>query len=237
MTTYPTLLIVDDHPSVASGLRTMVEPPYQVLDVAHHGDDVMPLVDRLRPALVLMDLSLPGKSGVVLTRELKARPDAPRILAVTMHAEPTFVREVLRAGADGYLLKTARGAEIRHAIAEVLAGRRYVTPEVVLPPEEPRRPTPVPEMLGGEMRALLAQLSEKQLRVLQLIGEGCSNEQAAERLELSERTVEYHRGRIREVLGLTTQAGLFRVATLYVAAQHAGEPLDHAPPPPARPEA
>lgn len=225
MSAQATLLIVDDHPSVASGLRTMVEPPYQVLEVAHHGDDVLPLVDRLRPALVLMDLSLPGKSGVVLTRELKARPDGPRILAVTMHAEPTFVREVLRAGADGYLLKTARAAEIRHAIAEVLAGHRYVTPEVILPPEEPRRPTPVPDTLSAEMRALLAQLSDKQLAVLQMIGEGCSSEQAAERMELSERTVEYHRGRIREVLGLTTQAGLYRVATLYVAARSAGEVL------------
>ncbi|MBK8003188.1 MAG: response regulator transcription factor [Gemmatimonadetes bacterium] len=229
MSAQATLLIVDDHPSVASGLRTMVEPPYQVLEVAHHGDDVLPLVDRLRPALVLMDLSLPGKSGVVLTRELKARPDCPRILAVTMHAEPTFVREVLRAGADGYLLKTARAAEIRHAIAEVLAGHRYVTPEVILPPEEPRRPTPVPDTLSAEMRALLAQLSDKQLAVLQMIGEGCSSEQAAERMELSERTVEYHRGRIREILGLTTQAGLFRVATLYVAAQAAGEAPGDAP--------
>ncbi len=230
MSAQATLLIVDDHPSVASGLRTMVEPPHQVLEVAHHGDDVLPLVDRLRPALVLMDLSLPGKSGVVLTRELKARPDCPRILAVTMHAEPTFVREVLRAGADGYLLKTARAAEIRHAIAEVLAGHRYVTPEVILPPEEPRRPTPVPDTLSAEMRALLAQLSDKQLAVLQMIGEGCSSEQAAERMELSERTVEYHRGRIREVLGLTTQAGLYRVATLYVAARSAGESLGDAPP-------
>lgn len=229
MSAQATLLIVDDHPSVASGLRTMVEPPYQVLEVAHHGDDVLPLVDRLRPALVLMDLSLPGKSGVVLTRELKARPDRPRILAVTMHAEPTFVREVLRAGADGYLLKTARATEIRHAIAEVLAGHRYVTPEVILPPEEPRRPTPVPETLSAEMRALLAQLSDKQLAVLQMIGEGCSSEEAAERMELSERTVEYHRGRIREILGLTTQAGLFRVATLYVAAQAAGEAPGDAP--------
>lgn len=224
MTAPATLLIVDDHPSAASGLRTMVEPPYQVLEVAHHGDDVLPLVDRLRPALVLMDLSLPGKSGVLLTRELKARPDSPRVLAVTMHAELTFVREVLRAGADGYLLKTARATEIRHAVAEVLAGHRYVTADVALPPEERRRPTPVPETLSAEMRVLLAQLSNKQLRVLQLIGEGCSSEEVAERLELSERTVAYHRGRIREVLGLTTQAGLFRVANLYAAARSAGGP-------------
>ncbi len=211
-----TIVLADDHPLVCTGLKAMLEPGYTVVAMVHDGVDVMGTVARHGPDLVLMDLSLPGRNGLVLTRQLKALGEKPRVVVVTMHADRVYVDEALHAGADGFLLKTARTAELREALNEVLAGRRYVTPELRPPrsgpPDGPAHQPSLP--LDGELAAV-GQLTERQRQVLLLVGQGCTSQEIATRLGVSAKAIEYHRSGIRQALAIASQAGLYRVATRY----------------------
>ena len=222
----PTILLVDDHPPICDGLRAMLEPQFTVIGMAHDGNDALGMVDRLRPDVVLLDLSLPGLGGIAVTRELKSRGKAPRVVVVTMHADRVYVEEALRAGADGYLLKTSRTSELRKAVGEALSGRQYVTPELrggrrggASEPEPPAEEGP----WDGEL-APLAELTTRQRQVLLLVGRGRSNQEMAELLHLSIKAIEYHRAGIRQVLSIQTRAALFRFATLYAASQQSLQP-------------
>jgi len=211
-----TILLADDHPLLCSGLKAMLEPAYAVVAMVHHGDDVVAMVERCRPDVVIMDLSLPGQHGITLTQQLKAGASPPRVLVVTMHADPVYVEEALRAGADGYLLKTTRAAEIRKGVAEVLAGRSYVALE--LRPPHPAGPTGGPAARppegGGELDGL-HHLTERQLEVLHLVGKGLPSIDIGAQLGISLKAVEYHRSTIRAALGLASQAAFYRYAALY----------------------
>jgi DNA-binding NarL/FixJ family response regulator len=214
-----TVVLADDHPLVCSGLQSMLEPEYSVVAVVHNGNDVLGTVARYRPDLILMDLSLPETNGLELTRTLKARSELPRILVVTMHADPVYADEAMRAGADGFLLKTARTAELKKAVNDVLNGRRYITPEIV-PAKAPRRGKAA---AGGALLEVdlagVSQLTDRQRQVLLLLGQGCSNQEVGERLGVSEKAIEYHRSGIRQALAITSQAALYRLATRYAASQ------------------
>jgi len=216
------VLIADDHPFICDGLRTILEPQYAVVGMAHHGNDVAAMVERLRPDLLLLDLSLPGRDGLRLIRDLKAGERPPRVVVVTMHSDQVYVEEATRSGADGYLLKTARAAELRKAVAEVLAGRNYFSPEL-----RSGRRSGVVAATGGSNVTLegelepLGRLTARQQEVLLLVGQGCSNQEIADRLHLSVKAIEYHRAGIRQVLAIRSQAGLYRFATLLAAAQAA----------------
>ena len=219
-----TILLADDHPLLCSGLKAMLEPAYAVVAMVHHGDDVVAMVERCRPDVVIMDLSLPGQHGITLTQQLKAGPHPPRVLVVTMHADPVYVEEALRAGADGYLLKTTRAAEIRKGVAEVLAGRPYVALE--LRPSHPAvgagSPAAQPPQGGGELDGV-HHLTERQLEVLDLVGKGLPSSDIGARLGISLKAIEYHRSSIRTALGLTSQAAFYRYAALYAERRARGD--------------
>lgn len=221
----PTILLVDDHPPICDGLRAMLEPQYAVIGMVHDGSDVLGMVDRLHPDVVLLDLSLPGRGGIAITRELKSRGKSPRVVVVTMHTDRVYVEEALRAGADGYLLKTSRTSELRKAVGEALSGRQYVTPDLRTTRRsgaaEAQPPTEGP--WEGEL-AKLSELTTRQRQVLLLVGRGRSNQEMAEQLHLSVKAIEYHRAGIRQVLSIQTQAALFRFATLYAASQESLQP-------------
>ncbi len=212
----PTLLLVDDHPLVCSGLKTMLEPQYEVVGMAHHGNEVSERVAALHPDAVLMDLSLPGPGGLALTRALKATRHPPRVLIVTMHAEMVYVDEALRSGADGYLLKNARAVELRKAVSEVLAGRTYIAPGLRPPPPSGATEGTVtdPPAWVGELE-IVGRCSKRQREVLLLVGRGLASHEVAERLHLSVKAIEYHRARIRQILGITSEAAFYRCAALY----------------------
>lgn len=221
----PTILLVDDHPPICDGLRAMLEPQYAVIGMVHDGSDVLGMVDRLHPDVVLLDLSLPGRGGIAITRELKSRGKSPRVVVVTMHTDRVYVEEALRAGADGYLLKTSRTSELRKAVGEALSGRQYVTPDLRTTRRsgaaEAHPPTEGP--WEGEL-AKLSELTTRQRQVLLLVGRGRSNQEMAEQLHLSVKAIEYHRAGIRQVLSIQTQAALFRFATLYAESQESLQP-------------
>ncbi len=209
MTRRPTLLLADDQALMTEGLRAMLEPEHEIVDVVRDGLQVVAAVEFHRPDLVLLDLSLPGRSGLEIAADLRARMPATRVLIVTMHADRIYADEALRAGASCYVLKLARAEELRHAIGEALAGRQYVTPllhEQTAPGAARTEPRGLPDAAG-----LLA-LTERQREVLRLIAQGRTTQEIADELAVSPKAVEFHRVRIKKVLGLSSTAALVRYA-------------------------
>lgn len=215
----PRVLLVDDHPMVCEGMRGVLAPAFEVVGMVHDGRDVTDAVRRLAPEVVLLDLGLPGKSGVEVLRELRAGHPGLRVLVVSMHAERVFAEESLRAGADGYLIKSAEPRELHEALRSVLAGQRYVTPalrwRVHGRDEAAGDVGAAQEGESGSVHQALAQLTDRQREVLRLIGQGCTTPEIAEALGIVEKTVEYHRTLLKKTLGLPSHAALVRYAALY----------------------
>lgn len=208
MISRPRLLLVDDHALMAEGLRAMLEPEHEVVGVIGNGKEVLAGVEVHRPDVVLLDLSLPGRGGLEITAELRKRHPEVRVLIVTMHADRIYADEAIKNGASGYVLKLARAEELRHAIAEALKGHQYVTPllsEPGLQHGEQLRPR-------GLQESALEALTERQREVLRLIATGATTHAIADQLGVSTRSVEFHRARIKRVLGLRSTAALVRYA-------------------------
>lgn len=212
------VLLVDDHPMVCEGMRGVLAPRFDVVGAVHDGREVGEAVRKHRPDLVLLDLGLPGRSGVEVLREIRRDHPAVRILVVSMHAERVFAEESLRAGAGGYLVKSADPAELHEAIDTVLAGKRYVTPLLrwrVHHREASLEDMELPQSGDAAGAQAIAQLTDRQHQVLRLIGRGATTGEIAESLGVVEKTVEYHRGVLKKVLGLPSYAALVRYAALY----------------------
>ncbi|HMJ00520.1 MAG TPA: response regulator transcription factor [Gaiellaceae bacterium] len=200
------VLIVDDHAVVRSGLRRVLEAEDD-LEVVGEASDMRTAIFEAReqkPDVVLMDLVMPGGSGIEATAAvLKEAPDAI-VLVLSMQDDPRYVREAFEAGASGYVLKEAADAEVVDAIREVAGGRRYVHPalgaRLVAADAEERA------------RADADPLSDREHEVLRLLALGHTNHEIAKMLYLSVRTVETHRAHIMQKLRLTTRAELVRYA-------------------------
>jgi DNA-binding NarL/FixJ family response regulator len=199
MTAPITVLLADDHTLVRRGFRRMLEddPGITVVGEAGNGEDAVRLFTELRPQVVVMDAAMPGTSGLVATRAILARDPGARILMLSMHAEATLVHQALEAGARGYVLKSALDLDLASAVKKVAAGERVVDPAVDAPPQ-----------LAGERTRLTA----RELEVLQLICDGLSNREIAERLDLSANTVAVHRAHIMNALGVHKTAELVMYA-------------------------
>ncbi|MGA8151969.1 MAG: response regulator transcription factor [Terriglobales bacterium] len=190
------VLLVDDHNLVRQGFRRILEdePDIVVVGEASNGFEAVELAKRLKPQVVVMDCALPRMSGLVAARQiLEASPEVA-VLMLSMHSEETLVRQAMDAGARGYLLKSAMELELPLAVRRVAAG------EMVLDPALPR-----PASLKGERNAAL---TPREVEVLQLIVEGKSNKEIADRLRLSANTVAVHRANIMDALGIHKTAEL-----------------------------
>jgi DNA-binding NarL/FixJ family response regulator len=192
------LVIADDHAMMCEGLKAMLQPPHTVAAIVHDGRDVVHTVEGVQPDVLLLDISLPGVNGLEVLREIRAKHLDVKVLMLTMHTEHAYADESLVAGADGYLLKSSGAAELRFAVGEAMAGRRYVTPLL--------RPSP------GQETAMAASLTQRQRDVLRLLAGGRSTAEIGAELGISIKTVEFHRHAIRKELGLTSQASLVRFA-------------------------
>jgi DNA-binding NarL/FixJ family response regulator len=191
-----TVLLADDHSLVRRGFRRMLEddPSIVVVGEASNGDEAISLAAELRPRVIVMDCAMPGTSGLVATRRiLKSTPDVA-ILMLSMHAEDTLVRQALESGARGYILKSALDLDLASAVNRVAAGETVLDPKVA-------RPTG----LKGERNH---GLTPRELEVLQLICDGLSNKEIADKLELSANTVAVHRANIMNTLGIHKAAEL-----------------------------
>lgn len=200
------VLIADDHAMVIDGLRRLLEPEFEVVGAVNDGRAVLPEVHRLKPDVVIIDISMPLLNGLDCTRQLRDAGCTARILILTMHPDATMAQEALAAGASGYLLKSSPSSELKGALQEVLMGRTYLSPAVT---------RDVLEVLGRMTTVqenVWAHLTPRQREVLQLLAEGKSHKEVAAILNISIKTAEYHKYAILDTLGLKTNAELVQYA-------------------------
>lgn len=193
------VLIVDDHPILREGLAQLIDQQSdlticgQFEDAAH----AFEAVGALKPDLALVDISLKGSSGVELLKNIKANHPKMLVLILSMHDESLYAERVLRAGASGYIMKQEATEKVLEAIRKVLAGEIYLS--------EKMSTKLMHQLIGGKANAtgsLMERLSDRELEVFGLIGQGRGTRQIAEQLHLSVKTIESHRAHIKEKLNL-----------------------------------
>ena len=200
------VVIVDDHALVRSGLRLVLEAEedINVEDEAGNADEAVRMARLHKPDVVLLDVMMPGRSGLEATPEIKEAAPKAGVLVLSMQDDPSYVREAFSAGASGYLLKEAADSDLVAAVREVAAGRRYVHPALGA-----RLAAAEAE---AEARAAADPLSDREREVLRLLALGHTNQEIAKMLFISVRTAETHRAHIMQKLRLTTRAELVRYA-------------------------
>lgn len=205
-----TILLADDHPIVRKGLRDLLETEanLQVIGEAANGLEVVAMVERLKPDILVLDVVMPGLNGVEVTQQVLRRSPQTRVIIFSMHADESYVLRALRNGASGYVLKDSSPDELVRAVREVLAGRRYLGP----PLSERAIETYVQQK--AEMATLdrYERLTTREREILHLTLEGYNNTQIAEQLSISPRTVATHRTNMMRKLGLKTRTDLIRFA-------------------------
>lgn len=202
------VIIADDHAVVRQGIRSVLEEGggLQVVAEAADGGEALALVEEHRPDVVLLDVSMPGKTGLEVAKELREAGREIGILVLSMHDEPEYVLEAVRAGADGYVLKDVAPAELRDAVAAVRDGREYFSARVTHQLGVGLRE----ELEREQLRGRLDSLTARERQVLVMVAGGHTNRSIARELEISPRTVETHRERVMAKLRIRTVAGLTR---------------------------
>jgi DNA-binding NarL/FixJ family response regulator len=205
-----TVFIADDHNLLRQGLRALMgqTPEFSVAGEAADGKTALSQVLQLRPDIVLMNISLLGMNGMEVTAQIKRRLPTVRVIILTSFKTEEYVREALRVGADGYLLKDTSYEELLVALRSVGGGRKYLSPAIsgqlvegLLNPNG-----------NSARRSPLQQLTSRERSILQLIAEGRTNRSAAEFLSVSPKTVEKHRARLMQKLGLRSAGELLLAA-------------------------
>ena len=199
------ILVADDHPIVAEGLRSLLEPTFELVAIVENGREMIAAAKELKPEVIIADISMPLLNGIDAVSEIRRMGIQAKIIFLTMHPEPNYARRALAAGASGYVLKHSAASELLFAIRRVLAGRSFVTPTVAAKISYTRAPEDVSQNA-------LDELTVRQREVLQLLAEGYSAKEVSTILNISRRTVEYHKYHIMEVLGLRKSAELIQFA-------------------------
>jgi DNA-binding NarL/FixJ family response regulator len=205
----PRILLADDHTLVLDGFRKLLEDQCEIVGVAEDGRTLIRKAQELQPDIVTLDISMPHLNGVDAARKLKRILPRIKLIFVTMHADPAYVNEAFKAGASGYLLKRSAGSELLQAIQSVMDGQCYVTPLVAK--------GLVQTVISGGKPVVLRDksLTERQREVLQLVAEGMTVKQIASALDLSPKTVEFHKSQIMTQLDLHTTAELTKYALVH----------------------
>lgn len=206
--TKPRVLMADDHSILLAGMRKLIEDQCDVVGMVEDGRALLEAADRLKPDLIILDISMPLLNGLDAARQLKkARPDV-KLLFLTMHASPRYATEAFKAGGNGYLLKQSAASELPQAIDAILHGNHYLTPSIAKPViDQAMRTDEGPSIKGAD-----TELTARQREVLQLIGEGKGTKEIAAVLHVSVKTVEFHKTCLMNELDLHTTAALMRYA-------------------------
>jgi two-component system, NarL family, response regulator NreC len=202
------VLIADDHAIVRAGLRALIraEPGLELVGEAAGGYEAIAMVEKNRPDVLVLDLSMPDLDGISVTRNIRPRFPGLRILVLTLHEDEALLKEAIKAGAAGYILKRAAEAELISAIQIILRGDLYVDQSMVRTLLGDPVQAPSPQSSSAES------LTSREKEILKLIVDGFTNRQIGERLVISIRTVEGHRANISDKLGLHSRVELVRYA-------------------------
>lgn len=190
------LVLADDHLLMLEGLEALLRRHYEVLARVTDGRALVEAVVRLRPDVVVCDIAMPVLDGLAATERIRALAPATKVVLVTMSDEPALAEEALRAGASGFVLKTQASTRLVATIDSAISGKGTPAPE---PAADPGGPSGLP-----------SELTERQIEVLHLLGQGLAMKEIGARLHISKRTVAFHKYRIMEVLGLETNADIVR---------------------------
>ncbi len=199
------VLLADDHTLLLEAFEKLLEPDYTVVGAVSDGRALLTAAAELKPDVIVLDIAMPLLNGLDAARQIKKTMPATKLIFLTMNEDPNLASEAFRIGASGYLLKTSAASELSKAINEALCGRSYVTPHITQGMMESfiRRP--------GDGRDA-PQLTPRQREVLQLLAEGRSMKEAAEILNVTPRTVAFHKYRLMDQLHLKTNADLIQFA-------------------------
>jgi two-component system, NarL family, invasion response regulator UvrY len=202
------VLITDDHPVVRRGIRQILEDDDRIGLVQEAGDgkELFEKLEEQSFDVILLDISLPGRSGLDLISQIKKTRQSPAILVLSIHSEAMYAVKALKSGAAGYLTKTSAPEELISAIIKVSKGERYISPSLAEAMAE--------SLISGSEKPLYQLLSARELEVLELIAEGKKVVQIASELSLSPKTIGTYRERILEKLNLHTTADLIRYAIM-----------------------
>ncbi len=203
-----TIVVADDHKIVREGLVKLLEarPDFTVIGEASDGEEAVRMVLEKKPDVVIMDIWMPRLSGIDATRRIGKRGSQAKILVLSMHESRTYVEEVLRAGASGYIVKNSASSDLLQAIDAVRSGASYLSPAITQQVVDAiARP-------GDSSPSGVAMLTDREREVLQLIAEGLSSKEIASMLGVSLKTVDSHRSNLMEKLDIHKVSGLVRFA-------------------------
>jgi DNA-binding NarL/FixJ family response regulator len=213
------ILIVDDHPMMREGVALLIsrEKDLEVCGEADTAPAAIELVAQTKPHLVMVDITLPGRSGLELIKDIHAVSPDTLVLVVSMHDESLYAERVLRAGGRGYVMKQEGGKKLMEAIRQVLNGQIYVSPAISVR---------ILEAFSGHTKESthsgIERLTDREFEVFRLIGQGASTREIAKRLRLSVKTVEVHRLNIKSKLRLSTASELVHYAVRWMQSQPPG---------------
>ena len=192
------ILLADDHKIITESLKNILEPTYEVVGIVEDGHMLVREAARLLPDVIIVDISMPKLNGLEAVRQIKKEGIGSRVVFLTMHPDITYATSALDAGALGYVLKHSAHSELLQAVEKVLLGKRFITERIAEELEN------VPHTRRDPIRKLTA----RQREVLQLLAEGKTAKEVADILFISPRTVEFHKYRIMEELGMSSSAEL-----------------------------
>jgi DNA-binding NarL/FixJ family response regulator len=206
-----TILLADDHTIVREGFRKMLEleSDLAVVGEAQDGRQAVALVKKLRPAVVLMDIAMPLLNGLEATRQVLKDVPTTKVLMLSAHSDDAYVQTAIESGAAGFLLKQTSASDVCRAIREVHRGKTFFSPSIA---RHFNRLNPLLAGRTGALSSKAAQLTSREMEVLQLIAEGKANKETASELGIGIKTVEKHREHLMEKLDIHDTAGLTRYA-------------------------
>jgi DNA-binding NarL/FixJ family response regulator len=213
------IVLVDDHPLMRKGLALTLDsdPSFEVIAQLDRGEELIQLLDELNPDLIIVDVSLPGMSGLELVKHILSQKEDQLILVVSRHDESLYAERVIRAGAKGYVMKLEASEVLLKAVRKVLKGGIYVSEEV-----SERLLLGMARGQKEVMESPIEKLSDRELEVFELTGKGNSTRDIAEKLHLSVKTVESYRARIKTKLNLENATELMVHAVKWVQTEHSG---------------
>lgn len=200
------ILLADDQVLVQEGLRRMLEPQYDIVEAVSDGRSLVDAAFRLKPDLIILGVALPLLGGIDAARQIRKRLPRMKLLFLTIHTNPEYLREGLNAGASGYILKSSTRQEILDAVKAVLAGQRYISHGIVAEDFD------LSKWQEGKAASSRPTLTSRERVVVHLLAEGRTAKEVAGALRVSPKTVAFHRNNVKRKLGLRKSIELIKRA-------------------------